>query len=178
MNRQQIRRAKSAIIALLYDALGDGYKLGRRGNGDPPLWDCRGLAEGVYIRAGVGEAMGGQHVNVRAEVRWAKAYGRLRGPEVKPAPCWWIIYNEPAKVGEPGNPDAIRHVAVVVEAPSEEHPEGLAISAFNPKRGVIEHGLEIKGYAIYGYVKPAFKLVGANDVPIVDPEPPIGEPNA
>lgn len=174
MTRKQIRRAKAAILENLYDALGDGYRLGARGRGDPPYWDCRGLAEGVYINAGVGEAMGGMHSNVRAEVRWAKNNGRFRPPTSAAAPVWWIIYNEPSAMPGPiGNPDCIRHVAVMVESPSDENPDGIAISAMNPKLGVIEHGMNLRGYAIYGFVQPAFRLVGTYDVPMDDPEPPV-----
>lgn len=174
MTLRHIRRKKREMLTWLDDKLGLGYKMGARGHGDPEMYDCRGLAEAMYTQNGVGEAMGGTHVNVRAEVKWAKDNQRFREPSVAPKSCWWIFYNEPtAMPGPNSNPDCIRHVAIAVEPPSDENPAGLAISALNPHLGIREHGFNLKGLAIYGFCKPDWDRVGASDVPITDPEPPI-----
>lgn len=192
MTPREKRHYMNRVVAESRKFLGCDYVMGRRFRGDPPVGDCRGLAEQAYINAGIREAMGGTHMNVRAEVRWAEANDRARDPAKhrRGTRGWWAIYNEPAKVGlDPKNPMAIRHVAPIQRGFSKAYPEGWALSAMNPKLGVVEHTLfplrvtkpngkvvTYKHLALYMLVEPYWDLIGASDVPIEDPEPPIEEP--
>jgi hypothetical protein len=178
VNTRERRRIKAIILATWQDAIGDGYVLGARGLGEPPVWDCRGLWEGGFRAAGALEAIGGESQNVRREYAKNEAAGRLRDPSVIPGSTWGAIFAEVTDKPEPGNALHMRHVAGVIEAPSAENPDGVMISALNPKAGVKQHGFTLHGedgrrYKILAFIQPNYNLVGTTSVPITDPEPPV-----
>lgn len=153
------------------------YELGGRGGekNNPPFGiDCRGFVQRAFKLGGAWALVGQSQGNVRAMVKWAKANGRFRGPEIAPARGWVVFYCEPLTKPEPGNPDHIRHVGLVKQPISHRFPKGRAMSALNPTLDILNHGLNLKGLAIYGYVEPDWASLDAVEVPITDPEPPIG----
>lgn len=149
-----------AVVIKAKSMKGYPYKLGGRG---PNGIDCRGFVEKAFKDAGVGAAIGGQHADVRGEVRWTKANDRFREPSMVPGRAWLIFYNEPSAPPTPSNPDRIRHVGLVLQPLSPRWPKGRVISALNPDLDVRFHNLSLKGLAIYGYCEPDW----------ADPEPPV-----
>jgi hypothetical protein len=174
--RTFIRRAKQYIGTTPYveGGLSDPGGLGI---------DCRGLVRRSANFASILPAYGGGQTNVRGFVAWAKANGRFRDPSWTPTRGALVFYNQPSTTPEPGNPDHIRHVAIVEQPVNPKNPEGKAVSALNPHLGVMEHNLALTnlftdagekpvhfGLAIYGFLDPDWTLV---EPPITNPEPPI-----
>ena len=162
-----------AVVAEAKSYLGVPYVLGglsRHGI------DCRGLARKAFGNVGLRDLIGGPLPNVRAQVKWAKANGRFRDPLSYTPQRGDLIFYSDAKPpsAEPGNPDHIRHVGIVLKPKTVNFPAGRVISALNPVLDVKKHGLNLRGLAIYGYCEPDWASA-LPEPPIVDPEPTVGD---
>jgi hypothetical protein len=160
----------------------DEYPYEMGGWGQPPDYgiDCRGFAQIPFKLTGVRFLVGGYQGNVRQMVAWAKANGRFREPANYAGKRGDLVfYNEPgAMPGPSGNPDCIRHVAILLRPVSLRWPKGRAMSAVNPKWDVrihelLMHDLEIHKLAVYGFCAPDWASLDALEPAMVDPEPAI-----
>lgn len=166
------------VVSAARSMLNFPYVLGGRGgaNNTPPYGiDCRGFVQRAFKLAGAWSLIGESQPNVRAMVKWAKDNGRFRDGTVTPGRAWPVFYNEPSSKPEPGNPDHIRHVGLVLQPISPRFPKGRMISALNPALDVRITALNLKGLAIYGYCEPDWASLDANEPPITNPEPPVGD---
>lgn len=117
---------------------------------------------------GLRDLIGGALPNVRAFDDWGHVNGRFRDKTVTPAPGWVFLWG-PADGTKPVR--GAGHMGIVLEAKNPTHPNGWALSAYNPTRDTIEHRLFPKKnnhLALWGYIEPAWPV----DPSIVDPEPP------
>jgi hypothetical protein len=174
-----VRNRKRAVIAAARDMLDYPYKLGGWGGdkNDPPNGiDCRGLVQMSFKAIGARHLIGDYQMNVRRMHKWAVENGRLcseghRGDV--------IIWNEPAKVGrESDNPLAMRHTGIQIQPVSRRFPQGLAISAVNPRHDVKEHDLLLHDLGlthldVLDYIHPDWESLLVEEPPMENPEPPI-----
>lgn len=176
MTPREIRQALREIIGRAKDYAGDQnavpfksatpYVLG----GIKPFvaLDCRGLVRKAYGQ--YKKAIGGALGNVRAFAKWATDNGRLLDHGQR---GWPFVWSEITDKPEPGNPLHRRHIGIKLTGRTKKHPNGWAVSAYNPKRDTIYHDLYVPGMKVE-FIKPDWSLVPADDEPpITDPEPPI-----
>lgn len=159
----------AAMLAFCHDQLGKDYVKGAKG---PNEWDCRGIVRISARAAGLDGSVVPAAGNVREFVKWAIDNGHFREASVTPEPGWGFLWGPTTGDHKPvyGN----GHIGLVLEAPSASRPNGWAISAFNPARGVCEHRLIPKpksGHALYGYIAWPYPAAQV-DPPISDPEEP------
>lgn len=137
--------------------------------------DCRGLVRKAFgIEDGLRLLVGGALGNVREFTKWAEENGRLVAEPQRGDVFLW---------GDANSPDhrpvyGAGHMGIVIQPPSAKHPDGLAISAYNPKKGIIEHGLTPPpGHlAVFGYIRPDWvSFVEPAEPPPADPEEPVAE---
>lgn len=183
---KSVRNRKRQVIAAARGMLDFPYKLGGWGgpNNTPPYGiDCRGLVQMSFKAIGARHLIGDYSPNVRAMHKWAIDNGRFFGKGERGDV---IVWHEPAKVGEPGNPLAIRHTGILIRPPNNREPAGWAISAVNPKFDVQEHTLFPMGVkdasgkvvkfdhlAVLGYIRPDWASLDVEEPPMTDPEPPV-----
>lgn len=155
-----------AVVAEAKKFLGRPYVIGsfncdilvRKAFGNVP--DPDGSKDGLR------NLIGGALPNVRAFDDWARANGRFRDKTISPEPGWVFLWG-PADGTKPVR--GAGHMGIVLEPKNPVHPNGWALSAYNPQRGTLEHRLFPKArLALWGYIEPAWPI----DPPIVDPEPP------
>lgn len=152
--------------------LGEKYVFGADG---PNEWDCVHLVRKAARAAGLDGSVAPGWTNVRMLSEWAKANGLYRDASFTP-PFGAIFLWGPADGSKPVK--GAGHTGLVIEAPSAAKPNGWAISAYNPTRGVVEHRLKPKaqsGHALHGYVLLPYPT-GHPEPPTIDPEttPPSG----
>lgn len=140
-----------AMIAFENAQLGKPYVFGKRG---PNAFDCMGLQHGGARAAGLDSTVFPNSWTVRNLTAWARKnnYLRLASSGYVPGPGDLGLWG-PADGGQPIK--GAGHVILVKRAPTAARPNGKAISAFNPNKGVINHGIAPKAgshLALYGFI--------------------------
>lgn len=153
--------------------LGKPYVFGASG---PDEWDCIGLMRKAARAMGYDGSEFPAFVNVRQLTKWAEDNGYLRlavdGYQGQRGDLFlWGDANSADHRPVKG----AGHVGMVKKAPAAGKPNGRAISAFNPQKGVINHGIAPKPgthVALYGFVV----LPPPTPEPVTEPEipPPSG----
>ena len=149
-----------SVIVEAKKMLGTAYVVGQ--------FNCDLFVRKAFGNVGLRDLIGGPLPNVRAFDDWAHANGRFRDATVTPEPGWVFLWG-PADGTKPVR--GAGHMGIVLEPKNPTHPNGWAISAYNPARDTLEHRLFPKpnGHlALWGYIAPAWPV----DAPVVDPEPP------
>lgn len=160
----------AAVIAEAQKFLGKPYVVGQ--------WNCDLLVRKAFgnvpdpngSKDGLRDLIGGPLPNVRAFDAWAHANGRFRDKTVTPEPGWVFLWG-PADGTKPVR--GAGHMGIVLEPKNPTHPNGWALSAYNPRLGTLEHRLFPKAnnhLALWGYIEPTWPVPA--DPPVVDPEPP------
>ena len=157
-----------AVIAEAKKMLGRPYVVGSF-NCDILVRKAFGnVADPDGSKDGLRDLIGGALPNVRAFDAWAHDHGRFRDATVTPEPGWVFLWG-PADHTKPVR--GAGHMGIVLEPKNPAHPNGWALSAYNPARDTLEHRLFPKvnnHLALWGYIEPAWPV----DPPVVDPEPP------
>lgn len=155
----------AAVLAEGKKMLGTPYVVGG--------FNCDLFVRHAFRNVGLRDLIGGPLKNVREFVAAAEAAGTLRlassGYVPQPGD---VFFWGPADGSRPVR--GAGHMGLVEEAPSPAHPHGLAMSAYNPARGTLEHRLVPKknGHlALFGFIAVPWSAVPA-EPPAVDPEPP------
>lgn len=161
-----------AMLDFAQQQLGERYQHAAHG---PDKWDCVGLVVGSGRAAGLDTSVVPASWTVRNLKSWAQKHGRLRlaTSGYTPKPGDIFLWGD-AKSASHAPALGAGHTGLVEEAPSAAHPNGWAISAYNPKRGVCEHRLVPKpstGLALYGFVELDYPVAP----PFEQPEPPADD---
>lgn len=165
-----IRGLKRAVIAMARTYSDSPYV---KGGLSYDGIDCRGLVRKAFgIQDGLRLLIGGALGNVREFAKWAVDNGKLVQEPQRGDVFLWGASDSPDHKPEYG----AGHMGIVIQRPNALLPDGLAISAWNPKKGVIEHGLTPPAghLALYGYIRPDWaSFVAPPEIPAADPEEPV-----
>lgn len=147
------------------------YIFGRRG---PNAFDCMGLMYAAARAVGLGPDVFPNSWTVRNLTGWARANGYLRlassgyQPQRGDLGLWGPVDGGQPKKGA-------GHVLLVKQPPTAAKPHGRAISAFNPEKDIINHGVAPApgGHlALFGYIVLPYPQPEPPPVEIEDSAPP------